>query len=162
MEIDTQNFIDQVTDEQFKSTYFTTQKADLEKDIQSAVQPMVDFIVQQIQANQIAQARLLIEDADAELKLETSIINLPLRYVKAISKIMTGEGVQPLNVYMTIESPAINRSSLRIDKVASADAFATDANSMTEKIKPWVQEQLAKIDANLAAGAEEEAEAKTD
>ncbi|MHA8110550.1 hypothetical protein ACYATP_03445 [Lactobacillaceae bacterium Melli_B4] len=159
MEIDTQSFIDQVTDEQFESTYFMTQKAALEKDVSAVIQPMIDFMVQQIKANQIAQARLVVEDADAEFKLETCIINLPLRYVKAISKITTDEGVQPLNVYMTVESPAVNRSSLRIDEVAPADEFVADADQMNAKITPWVQEQLAKIDANLAAGAEEATEA---
>ncbi|MEJ6400073.1 hypothetical protein [Nicoliella lavandulae] len=155
MEIDAQKFIDQITDEDFKSTNFTVERANLEQDIKQSVGPMVQFIAEQIQSGAIAQARLEVADADTQFRLETSIINLPLRYAKAISKIMSGDGQQPVNVYMIVESPDVNRSKLRIDEVATADEFVAQQAAAVTRIADWMHEQLAKIDASLAAGTEE-------
>ncbi|MBW1604900.1 hypothetical protein [Lactobacillus sp. Sy-1] len=160
MEIDVEKFIDQVTDEQFKATNFTIKKAALEADLSKAFAPMVSFIAEQIQSDQIAQARLIVEDADTVFKLETNVINLPFDYVKAISKIMSGEGVQPVNVYMIVESPEVNRSKLRIDETATADDFVASQAQMVTKVVDWAQTQLHKIDSEDEASEEEADETK--
>ncbi|UQS87159.1 hypothetical protein MOO44_03070 [Nicoliella spurrieriana] len=160
MKMDVDEFIEQVTNEQYAATNFTMNRKALEADLQKALTPLVQFITEQINADQIAQARLIVDDADTVFKLETGVINLPFDNIKATSKIMAGDGVKPINVYMIVESPDVNRSKLRIDEAAAADDFVKQTPAMTTRFVEWTQDQLNKIDANFTAGEEEAAETK--
>ncbi|WP_054654495.1 hypothetical protein [Secundilactobacillus silagei] len=86
---------------------------------------MVEMIVKAVGENKLAQATLTLTDADIQVHLETSVVNLPLRYVNAMKKMLADDDTLPVSIYSIIESPDVNVSSLRIDKVASADDFVS-------------------------------------
>ena len=60
-----------------------------------------------------------------------------------------------VNVYLVCETPDINRSGLRIDKLASATALVDDADSVTGAAQQWIDEKLATVRDNIAAAKEE-------
>lgn len=72
---------------------------------------------------------------------------------------MSDETGCPLNVYMFVESPDVNRSKMRIDELSSQDNFAFNADLST-KLGAWANDQLAAIEENQKI--EQEAAEKTD
>lgn len=88
------------------------------------MQPVYDYVEEQLNLGKLAYGEVKASDEDVTLRLETNLINLPYEDAKVISKMMQDQdGTLPINVYLVISSPWVNKSSLRIDEVASADDY---------------------------------------
>ena len=111
------------------------------------------------QKAQLFSGELLISgDEPISLRLESSLVNLPLRYTNAISKIVINDPAADVQVYMIIEHPLVTKSGLRIEKVASVAAFVDDPESSQVKIATFFDKYLQVINEQvaLAATADEE------
>lgn len=157
MESLVKDFIEKVDAEEFETENFGGSLADLNQNgAKKALAPMVDMISTAVQSNQLAQATLSLTDADIQVRLETSVVNLPLRYVNAMKKMLADDETLPVSVYSIVESPDVNASSLRIDKVASADDFVSHQADMASAIATWLDTQLEQIKTNHEKQADEE------
>ncbi|KRM58796.1 hypothetical protein [Secundilactobacillus malefermentans] len=115
--------------------------AALEKTLQS----LVDYIVKQGKAEQISQAEVTIEKEELSIRLEMNVINLPVRYVSPMEKVLDAESDQDVNVYMIVESPKVNKSGLRIDEIGTVDSVMADPAAALKQFTDFVTEKLADI-----------------
>lgn len=115
---------------------------------QSTVQldPLFDYVEQQLQANQMVSGEIMISGTEPiHLTLESNLINLPLRYVNQISKIVIDDPAKEVNVYMIVEHPHVTRSGLRIELAASVQSYLDDPNSVKGKIAQFFDQELEHI-----------------
>jgi len=121
------------------------------------------FAQSMAQQNQVFSGELLISgDEPISLRLESSLVNLPLRYTNAISKIVINDPVADLNVYMIVEHPFVTKSGLRIEKVASVAAFIDDPESSQFKVAAFFDDYLQIINEQVALAAVENEETTND
>ncbi|MCM0583411.1 hypothetical protein H9L19_05680 [Weissella diestrammenae] len=107
---------------------------------------LFDFMTQQVHKNQIASGQIIISgDEPIQLWLETSLINLPLRYANQISKIVVDEPLSDVNLYMFVENPKVSRSGMRIELAASVQSYLDDSESVMAKIAAFYDRELAVI-----------------
>ncbi|WP_429971549.1 hypothetical protein ACQW5G_02755 [Fructilactobacillus sp. Tb1] len=158
MKIDEADFITEAEATAYAIKNFETTLAELKKDPAKVLKPMVDFIEAGLNSDKISSAELFLPKSDITIKLQTSIINLPLEYGKNINKIMVGDGVVDVNVYMIIASPEINKSKMRIDEVATSDEFVNNTPDMVTQFTDWTKLQLDQIESNEAEAADEKEE----
>ena len=105
-----------------------------------------EFVHQTIQANQLVQAEMIISgDEPITLSVETSLINLPLRYTNAIKKIVINNDEADVNLYMIVEHPGVSQSGLRIDFAASVTSALDDFDSVAARIAAYFDEKIALI-----------------
>ncbi|GAX03484.1 hypothetical protein IWT140_01088 [Secundilactobacillus pentosiphilus] len=151
MESLVKDFVEEVEAEKYETQNFGSSLAEIKKNgAAKSLEPMVEMIVKAVGENQLAQATLTLTDADIQVALETSVVNLPLRYLNAMKKMLADDDTMPVSVYSIVESPDINPSSLRIDKVASADDFVSHKGDMAAAIATWLDKQLDQIEENQA------------
>ena len=103
-----------------------------------------------------SDALVINEEEPIIFRIETSLINLPLRYTNAIRKIVVNDEAKEMSLYMIVEHPLVTKSHLLIKKAASVQSFLDDPMSVEEKVTSFFNEQLAQINANKIAAAEEE------
>lgn len=157
METVVKDFTEAIEAENYETQNFGSSLAEInKKGATDVLQKMVDMIVTAIGENKLAQATLALTDADIQVRLETNVVNLPFRYLTAMQKMLADDDTMPISVYSIIESPDVNVSSLRIDKVASADDFVSHKNDMATAIGSWLETQLENVKENQAKKAEEE------
>ncbi|KID41140.1 hypothetical protein [Fructilactobacillus fructivorans] len=149
MEIDEKEFVEAAGNDDFqKQATEMTLKA-LEDDLKGNLKKMTDFIATNLKEDSIASASIKVSDHDIQLELQTSVINLPLDYAKNIAKITVGDGMKPINVYMIIVSPDVNRSKMRIDELADSTSFVKDPDgTYLAQFVDWTQDKLDQIAAN--------------
>lgn len=158
MKIEEADFIAEAEATEYAIKNFETTLADLKKNPAKVLQPMCDFIEVGINSDKISSAELFLPKSDITIKLQTSIINLPLEYAKNINKIMVGDGIVPVNVYMIIASPFINKSKMRIDELALSDEFVNNLSDMVTQFVDWTKLQLDQIETHEKEASEEKAE----
>lgn len=128
---------------------FTAAFADLDQNIAHQKVSRVAIVVTE-----------LVEGEPLTFSLETSAINLPVRYVNALTKLIDEETLYPVNIYMIIEHPMVSQSSLFIQKAASVAAYLDDPASVQKRITAFFTDQVALIKAggweSLLAPVEEE------
>lgn len=147
MKMDVQEFIDKINDEQFEVQTVEVTSADLANNPVKSFQPLLKFMEEQVNLGHLASAMLHVKGEETSFFLQNCIVNLPYRYSKNISKMMSGDGDCDLNIYMIVESPDVNRSKLRIDELSSQDDFSDNAK-LEQKLADWSKDQLASIDEN--------------
>ena len=162
MKIEEADFIAEASATEYAIKNFETTLADLKKKPVQVLQPMCDFIEAGINSDKISSAELFLPKSDITIKLQMSIINLPLEYAKNINKIMVGDGVVPVNVYKIIASPFINKSKMRIDELALSDEFVKNLPDMVTQFVDWTKLQLDQIEAHEAEAADEKSEDTAD
>ena len=163
MESLVKDFVEEVEVENYDTQNFGSSLAEIKKNgAVKSLEPMVNMIVKAIGENKLAQATLTLTDADIQVHLETSVVNLPLRYLNAMKKMLADDDTLPISVYSIVESPDINASSLRIDKVASADDFVSHQADMATAIATWLDKQLDQIKENQEKKDEDEDTETTD
>lgn len=107
-----------------------------------------------------------IDDENAlKLSIETSIINLPLRYQNAIDKIVLAEQEYEFSAFAIIEHPLVSQSGLFIKNIASVKTYLDDPTPVKTKIINFFDEKLAYIaqggwQAEQSEATEEEVEEK--
>ena len=158
MKREVQAFMDAVADDKLEHFTAETTQAKFFADPDGAMAPLAAFIRQQIGADQLAQAELKLTDTAVSVRLEMSVINLPLQDTKTIGKIMETNEEQELNVYAVIETPDINVSGLRIDALAPATTYVDQAQTADQSLHDWLNLQIEKLQA--AASNKEETDVK--
>ncbi|MBU7538547.1 hypothetical protein LL936_00190 [Levilactobacillus brevis] len=147
MKREVQAFIDAVAEDDMQHFTAETTLADFYDKPDQTMAPLAAFIREQIGADKLAQAELKVTDAEMSVRLELSVINLPLQDTKTIGKIMETSGEADLNVYAVIESPDINVSRLRIDALAPATTYVEQAKVADESLHDWLNLQIEKLQA---------------
>lgn len=156
MKINVQTFVDQVLDENYQSKSEKTTVAKLEQE--KAISAGLTYISQIAAKNELAQFEWKVKipgGDETSVRLETSIINLPLMNAKTITKILDVDQDSEVNVYLVCEDSDLNRSGLRIDLCASVTALADDQESVVKMAKEWITTQLTTIKENREAAKEE-------
>ncbi|CUS25623.1 hypothetical protein FC70_GL000983 [Paucilactobacillus oligofermentans DSM 15707 = LMG 22743] len=146
MQIKIQQFMDDVLDEKITAKVVKTDLATMQQ--VDTVKMGLDFIAKTTSNNEIAQYNWVVDMSEGEkvsIRIETSVINLPLEDTKTISKILNVEDEAEMNVYLIAETPDMNKSGLRIDKVASVMAVQDDIEGVSHSASNWVNDQLAAI-----------------
>ena len=147
MKREVQAFMDAVADDQIEHFTAETTQDKFFADPDGAMAPLAAFIRQQIDADQLAQAELTLTDTAVSVRLEMSVINLPLQDTKTIGKIMETNVEQELNVYAVIETPDINASGLRIDALAPATTYVDQTQTADQSLHDWLALQIEKLQA---------------
>lgn len=160
MKIEEESFVEEAVAEEYAVKKFDASLADLQNDGEQTLAPLANFVEAALNSDKIASAELWIGDADLLIKLQTSIINLPLHYGKNIHKIMVGDGEVDVNVYMLMDAEKLNKTGSRIDELASSDDFVADVSGNVAKFNDWVKTQLQTIAENEQAAAEADDEEK--
>jgi len=123
--------------------------ADLLSISDSQVKSMVDKIISGLQSGkQAVISAINLTDDDSMFRLESNLINLPLDEIDRIDKMISDQDSLPINVYLVVTSENVNRSGLRIDKVASADDLINDPDNYLEFITKWISEKAEQITEN--------------
>lgn len=146
MQIKIQQFMDDVLDEKITAKVVKTDLATMQQ--VDTVKMGLNFIAKTTSNNEIAQYNWVVDMPEGEkvsIRIETSVINLPLEDTKTISKILNVEDAAEMNVYLIAETPDMNKSGLRIDKVASVMAVQDDIEGVSHSASNWVNDQLASI-----------------
>jgi len=146
MQIKIQQFMDDVLDEKITAKVVKTDLATMQQ--VDTVKMGLNFIAKTTSNNEIAQYNWVVDMPEGEkvsIRIETSVINLPLEDTKTISKILNVEDESEMNVYLIAETPDMNKSGLRIDKVASVMAVQDDIEGVSHSASNWVNDQLAAI-----------------
>lgn len=161
MKREIQAFIDAVeADDVQHFTADTTEKAFF-KDPDQSMAPLAAFMRDQIGKDQLAQAELKLTDTEASVRLEMSVINLPMQDSKTIGKIMETDDEAAINVYAVIETPEINVSGLRIDALAPADTYVAQAGVADQSLHDWLGLQIEKLQAAATNKAETDVKKET-
>ena len=138
--------MDDVLDEKITAKVVKTDLATMQQ--VDTVKMGLNFIAKTTSNNEIAQYNWVVDMPEGEkvsIRIETSVINLPLEDTKTISKILNVEDESEMNVYLIAETPDMNKSGLRIDKVASVMAVQDDIEGVSHSASNWVNDQLALI-----------------
>lgn len=151
MEIKVATFIDQVTAGMPQETVTASAKeyARLGSAKVSAV--LVDGLTKHVAKGELVQSSVTTKFADEQvtLRLETGIINLPAENITKVANFFDDSGeTVPVNAYLVVKSPAINRSGLRIDKVASVAAILSAPDDVVAKLTIMLAEKQAVIEKN--------------
>jgi hypothetical protein len=147
MKREIQAFIDAVAADEIQHFTADTTEKDFFKDPDGTMAPLAAFIRKQINQDQLAQATLNVTDTDVSVRLEMSVINLPMQDSKTIGKIMETTDEADLNVYAVIETPDINVSGLRIDALAPATTYVDQAKVADQSLHDWLGLQIEKLQA---------------
>ncbi|MCH5464056.1 hypothetical protein [Levilactobacillus tujiorum] len=147
MKREVQAFIDAVADDKIEHFTAETTQAKFFADPDGAMAPLAAFMRDQIGADNLAQALLKLTDTEASVRLELSVINLPLQDTKTVGKIMETDEERELNVYAVIETPDINVSGLRIDALAPATTYVEQAATADQSLHDWLGLQIEKLQA---------------
>lgn len=141
------DLIDQINNEKITVKVFETTMAKLKKDVAKTMQPLYDFVSDQIGKNQLGGAQLLVEEALA-IRVETNVVNLPLDEPARIEKFMSDEEEAGVNVYLVAVGEKVNQSGLRIDVVANADEFHEHLTNYETEMNDWVQAKIDAVEGN--------------
>lgn len=155
LEKDAASFVDDLINEKIEGKSFTKKLDDIMKDPAKVMQPVYDYVEEQLNLGKLAYGEVKASDEDVAIRLETNLINLPFQDAKVISKMMQDQETLPVNVYLVISSPWVNKSSLRIDEVASADDYVGNVANYLDRMNNWVAEHLDMVKENLEKQPEE-------
>lgn len=157
MELTGNEFIEILKNEQIKSKSFTAaDTAEINLD------DLFNFATKGLKDGQIISSEMIISgDEPISLRVESSLINLPLRYVNAISKIVINDPSKDVNLYMIVEHPLVSKSGLKIELAASVAAYLDDVESVEHKITNFFTEKIQAIQAAATiADTEDDAESE--
>ena len=113
--------------------------------------PLFLFLEQKINENKLVNVEIISSgDEPIHLSVETNVINLPLRYVNQISKIIINDPETDVNVYMFVDHPDVTRSGMRIELAASVQSFLDDRESVMSKISLFFDREIQNISKNQA------------
>ena len=158
MEEKVADFLKALQDETYVATSSTTTFDKLNDDPEGVMADSIAFAKAQLSAGKLVQTRVDVtgfHDVEINVRLESSLINLPFAYANEIDKMLDPDETREVNLYMIFDSPAINVSKMRIDTASSVQAFLDDTDTVSAKITDWLREQIEKL---VTADAEQTAE----
>ena len=91
--------IEKIDDDQIAIEIFKTTMTKLKDDVAKTMQPLYNFVSDQIGNNQLGGAQLSVDD-ELAIRVETNVVNLPLDEPARIKKFMSDEEESEVNVYL--------------------------------------------------------------
>lgn len=116
--------------------------------LKETAKSLLDNIVEQAKAGKISQAEVTNAKQELSIRLEMNVINLPVRYVNPMEKILDSESEAEVNVYMIVEAPKVTRSGLRIDLLGTVDDVIADPTGKLDTLVEWLTSELEAIEEN--------------
>lgn len=157
MKINVQTFVDQVLAEKFQVKKETITAAKIKQ--AKAIETGLTYISEHASKNELAQFEWTVKMPVGEpvsVRLETSVINLPLMNSKTITKILDVDEDREVNAYLVCEAADLNRSGLRIDQCVSVTSLLDDQASAVQMAEKWITTQLTTIQTTREAAEKAE------
>lgn len=153
MEINVQHYLNRVADDQvqhFEQLVAPAAVAD-QQGLQAALAPIFDATAQALATGELMRATLTVQGTQPTLvSLETGVINLPLANAKKVAGFLEPDEIVPVDVYLVTESPFLNASGLRIDRLTDSVSFADNQAALIAQVAETVSAQLAHIEEEAA------------
>lgn len=147
MKLSVNDYLDQLANAKVKEVTATT--AEIQQ--LSTLHEGLAFVADQLEAGFLAayQWNVSGEGEDVALRLETNLINVPMAEAERLDpKLISGDGPQPVNVYLVMEADHVNASHLRIDLLNREEEFAEQPDQSVMDAQRWVSQHLAAIKEN--------------
>lgn len=78
--------------------------------------------------------------------LDTNLINIPMAEAERLDgKLLDKEISYPVNIYMVMESPDVNKSGLRIDQLANETDQSASVDELVTRLQEWLASHLADV-----------------
>ena len=146
MEINVKAFQEAIEAENFEQTNYPITEAAATADIEKALAPVFNDVDQALSAGKLISAQLTIAgDEPTYVRIETGIINLPFEDSKKVTNFLDADKETPIDLNLIVVSPYVNASGLRIDEIATADAYLADKRANMAAVAAEVHEKLAVI-----------------
>lgn len=144
MKISATQIMEKIEQVQFANDAVTKQADKLKPaDYEAQANKMVDFVIDALNSGRLAQTQFAVQaETPVTFSLETNIINLPFSNWKKINNFFTDDETPEVNVYLEIESDAINVSKFRIDKIGSGDEFMENAAQIKSDLAKLMPEKV--------------------
>lgn len=117
----------------------------------TAIQSILDHLA----AGELARQNWTVNTRgdSISVRLECNLINIPMdEALRLDGKLLKADTAYPVNLYLVVESPDVNRTGLRIDSLV--DNPGADANTLAEQAQVWVTEKLGMVMQNRQAAKE--------
>lgn len=143
MEINVKAFQEAITEGNFEQKNYSLTEAAALSNIEKALAPVFADIDHALDAGKLIQASLTIQgDEPTTVRVETGVINLPFEDSKKVANFLDADQQTPLQLNLVIVSPYVNVSGLRIDEIATADAYLANKQANIAATAGEVHEKL--------------------
>lgn len=119
----------------------------------TAIQSILDHLA----AGELARQNWTVNTRgdSISVRLECNLINIPMdEALRLDGKLLKADTTYPVNLYLVVESPDVNRTGLRIDSLVDNPGADADANTLAEQAQVWVTEKLGMVMQNRQAAKE--------
>ncbi|MFD1393136.1 hypothetical protein ACFQ3L_05950 [Lacticaseibacillus jixianensis] len=148
MEINVKAFQEAIAAGNYEQTNHSATEAAALADIEKVLAPVFDDVDRALDAGKLISAQLTIEGAEpTTVRVETGVINLPFEDSKKVTNFLDADKATPLQLNLIVASPYVNVSGLRIDEIATADAYAASKRPNIAAAVGEVHEKLVLIKA---------------
>lgn len=148
MEINVKAFQEAIEAGNYEQPNYPVTEQTATTDIETALAPVFNDVDQALAAGKLISARLTVAgDEPTEVRIETGIINLPFEDSKKVTNFLDADKEVPIRLNLIVASPYVNASGLRIDEIATADAYLADKRANMAAVFAAVHEKLATIKA---------------
>ncbi len=157
MQIKVRDFIEKIENQAYRhETVLADNEEDVLRNVDQAVAPLVDKMVDAIGREELFEAELVIGDGEDRISimLETGIINLPFENIKRVDNFFDDlEAEVPVIVYFIAKGHLLNESDFKIMRVSPASEFIRDHGRKTVALATG--DALNRILANRESAKEE-------
>lgn len=147
MKLTVENYLKAIKDEQVVVEKVDKTAAQAQQ--KTTLTTAIKTVIGQLTAGQVGQYVINVKMKKGDpvsLRFESNLINVPLDEAERLDPKMLDQGPEyPVNLYMVIESPDVNKSGLRIDELANETDQAGSVKSLVEKAQEWVASHLAAV-----------------
>ena len=130
MQIKVKDFIEKIENQAYRhETILADKEEDVLQNVDQAVAPLIDKMVDAISKEELAETELVIGDGEDRIiiMLETGIINLPFENIKRVDNFFDDlEAETPVSVYFIAKGRLLNESDFKIMRVSPASEFIKD------------------------------------
>ena len=157
MQIKVKDFIEKIENQAYRhETILADKEEDVLQNVDQAVFPLIDKMVDAISKNELAEMDLVIGDGEDRISimLETGIINLPFENIKRVDNFFDDlEAEVPVIVYFIAKGRLLNESDFKIMRISPASEFVKDHGQKTVALA--ASDALNRILANRESAKEE-------
>lgn len=157
MQIKVKDFIEKIENQAYRhETILADKEEGVLQNVDQAVFPLIDKMVDAISKNELAEMELVIGDGEDRISimLETGIINLPFENIKRVDNFFDDlEAEVPVIVYFIAKGRLLNESDFKIMRISPASEFVKDHGQKTVALA--ASDALNRILANRESAKEE-------
>ncbi|KRN21984.1 hypothetical protein [Lacticaseibacillus camelliae] len=146
MEINVKAFQEAIEAGNYEQTNYPITEVAATAGVEKALAPVFSDVDQALAAGKLISAQLTIEgDEPTYVRIETGVINLPFEDSKKVTNFLDADKDTPITLNLIVVSPYVNASGLRIDEIATADAYLANKSANMAAVAAEVHEKLAAI-----------------